>query len=182
MTRAFPAPPGRTEFDEFLYAPIGEEDNGMLLSVLSALARRNVDPWDEASRLARLPREAATRFLTTLIAALPGGSSARADPEMHAKRLSALLPQPIAEISRQSNPKSPVASTIDHRGLVRYMVYYVVLTALFFGAQWLMEHPRQVMRSGTADSPTTGTALPHTLTSAPAAAPGSRINVPSDKR
>jgi hypothetical protein len=44
-----------SEFDDFLYAPIVEGGNGMVLSVLSALARVNVDPWDEAARLARLP-------------------------------------------------------------------------------------------------------------------------------
>jgi hypothetical protein len=75
------------------YAPIAEESNGMLLSVLSALARLNVDPWDEASRLARSPRGAATLFLTILIAALPGGASAPGDPEMHARRLTALPPR-----------------------------------------------------------------------------------------
>src|SRR5271155_19523 len=95
MTRAIAMPPVGSEFDEFLYASIGEENNGMLLSVLSALARLNVDPWDEASRLARLPREAVIRFMATLIAAQPDGVSARADPEMHARRLSALLPQRV---------------------------------------------------------------------------------------
>lgn len=111
----------------------------MLLSVLSALARLNVDPWDEASRLARLPRESATRFLVTLIAALPGGSSARADPEMHARRLSALLPHLITADSQPFNPKSPMAITIDRGRLWRYVIYYAALTALFLGAQWLME-------------------------------------------
>jgi hypothetical protein len=77
VTRTIAAPTAGTKFDEFLYAPIGEENNGMLLSVLSALARLDVDPWDEASRLARLPRSAAIQFLTTLIGALPDGSSAR---------------------------------------------------------------------------------------------------------
>jgi hypothetical protein len=171
MTRALPAVTGRTEFDEFLYAPIAEESNGMLLSVLSALARLNVDPWDEASRLARLPRGAATLFLTTLIAALPGGVSAPGDPEMHARRLTALLPQPITKISEQSAPKSPAAFVIDRRGFVRYMIYYAVLTAFFFGAQWLMERSQQTTHSGIADSPTTGIAVPHTPAFAPAAAP-----------
>jgi hypothetical protein len=32
-----------SEFDSFLYAPIGEDGNGMPLSVLSALARLDVD-------------------------------------------------------------------------------------------------------------------------------------------
>ena len=35
-------------FDEFLCASIVEEKNGMALSVMSAFARRNVDPWQES--------------------------------------------------------------------------------------------------------------------------------------
>jgi hypothetical protein len=38
-------------YNDFLFAPIGEQANGMQLSVLSALARMNVDPWEEAARL-----------------------------------------------------------------------------------------------------------------------------------
>jgi hypothetical protein len=130
---------GGTEFDEFLYAYIGEDSNGMSLSVLSALARRNVDPWDEASRLARLPRSAATQFLTVLIAALPDGASARSNPEMHAERLTALLPRKAASTA-PSNPASIAAVTAPQQGLVRYAFVYLLLMALFFGAQWLMEH------------------------------------------
>jgi hypothetical protein len=44
-----------SEFDNFLFASIGESRNGMLLSVLSALARLDLDPWQEAAELARLP-------------------------------------------------------------------------------------------------------------------------------
>jgi hypothetical protein len=39
-----------SEFDDFLYASIGEDSNGVLLSVLSALARLDVDPWEEAAK------------------------------------------------------------------------------------------------------------------------------------
>jgi hypothetical protein len=42
------------QFGEFLCASIGEEKNGIALSVLSAFARRNVDPWQEAARRARV--------------------------------------------------------------------------------------------------------------------------------
>jgi hypothetical protein len=55
------------EFDDFLFAPIGEEPNGMSLSVVSALARSNVDPWQEAAKLARLPAKTATQRLASLI-------------------------------------------------------------------------------------------------------------------
>jgi hypothetical protein len=38
------------EFENFLFAPIGEDSNGMVLSVLSALARLDIDPWQEAAK------------------------------------------------------------------------------------------------------------------------------------
>lgn len=82
-----------SEFNDFLFAPIGEERNGMLLSVLSALARLDVDPWQEAAELARLPGEAATERLASMIAALPDGPSAPSDPRTIAARLVALLPR-----------------------------------------------------------------------------------------
>ena len=65
------------EFDDFLCASIGEEENGMALSVMSAFARRNVDPWEEAARLSRLPRDVATRELCAIIAELPSGRESR---------------------------------------------------------------------------------------------------------
>jgi hypothetical protein len=134
-------PAAGTEFDEFLYAYIGEENNGMLLSVLSALARLNLDPWDEASRLARLPRPAAILFLTALIAALPPDSSARSNPTLHAERLSALLPR--RGVSGPA-PDPTVVSTPapQHHGIVRYALTCLLLLALFFGVQWLIEHSR----------------------------------------
>ena len=39
-----------SEFDDFLFAPIGADRIGMLLSVLSALARLDIDPWQEAAK------------------------------------------------------------------------------------------------------------------------------------
>ena len=44
----------RSELDGFLYADVGQEPNGMPLTVLSLLARSGVDPWDEARRLCAL--------------------------------------------------------------------------------------------------------------------------------
>jgi hypothetical protein len=82
----------RSEFDAFLFALIGEEKNGMLLSVLSALARLDLDPWREAADLARMPEETAKRRLTYLIEALPNRSLSLPEPEMISTRLVALLP------------------------------------------------------------------------------------------
>lgn len=64
----------------------------MTLSVMSAFARRNVDPWQEAARLSQLPREVATGELSAMIAELPLGTPGRASPRAIAERLIAPLP------------------------------------------------------------------------------------------
>ncbi len=58
------------EFDAFLFASIGEEVNGVPLSVLSALSRLDLDPRTEAARLANLTKEAAADQLARMIALL----------------------------------------------------------------------------------------------------------------
>ena len=93
MTRSASPPLLGPEFDYFLFAPIGEERNGMLLSVVSALARLDVDPWQETAQLAQLPGATATQRLASLIAALPDRPSAHQDPRTIAARLIELLPR-----------------------------------------------------------------------------------------
>ena len=63
----------------------------MRLSVLSALARLEVDPQQEAAKLARLPRPTAAETLASLIALLPHEPSMHRDPETIAARLVAFL-------------------------------------------------------------------------------------------
>lgn len=58
------------EFDAFLFASVGEEVDGVPLSVLSALSRLGLDPWDEAARLAHLTKESAADQLARMIARL----------------------------------------------------------------------------------------------------------------
>lgn len=90
--RAARVPNSRTEFNNFLYAAIGAEANGMGLSVLSAMARMNLDPWREAATLAGLPGRAAIKRFGALIAALPGRPPTQEEPEAIAERLLPLLP------------------------------------------------------------------------------------------
>jgi hypothetical protein len=82
-----------SSYDDFLFASVGEEENGMQLSVLSALARRDVDPWDEASRLAAMSKANAA---STLISILDPASKKYLNPsdaQAMAARLVRLLPQ-----------------------------------------------------------------------------------------
>jgi hypothetical protein len=92
MTRSASVSELSSEFDGFLFAPVWADGNGMLVSVLSALARLNVDPWQEAADLARLPGDRATRRLASLISALPGRPSTHPDTGATAARLIVLLP------------------------------------------------------------------------------------------
>jgi hypothetical protein len=84
--------PHGVDFDRFLYAEVGEDRQGGLLSVVSALARVGVDPWGEAALLARMPVDNAVRSLCVLLAKLPAGSGQPADSVALATRLVALLP------------------------------------------------------------------------------------------
>ena len=108
MTHAALSPLIGPEFDDFLCASIGEDRNGTELSVLSALARLDVDPWQEATSLAEMPRVAAEARLTALIEALRR-EPASAIPSKASAALVALLPKRKAPNVRASD--SIVAAT-----------------------------------------------------------------------
>lgn len=82
-----------SRYDDFLYAPVCEQTNGTQLSVLSALARMDVDPWQEATRLAAMPKATAERTLASLLDLVSGRSWNQSEAEVVAARLVRLLPQ-----------------------------------------------------------------------------------------
>lgn len=86
---------GRSNLNGFLFADIGVEHNGMPLSVMSALARQGLDPWQEAERLAKEPRAVAADGLARLIAAMPASLWSLPDATEIAARLVALLPRQV---------------------------------------------------------------------------------------
>ncbi len=110
-----------SEFDDFLFAVIGEDRNGMPLNVVSVLARVNQDPWQEAASLAALSPEMAARRLGSLLAALPGPTLQQKSAETLAVRLVALLPRrktpntrpSVQELGAASSTARPQADRID---------------------------------------------------------------------
>jgi hypothetical protein len=85
----------------FLFSGVALEHTGMELTLLSALARRGLDPWREAARLAALPRPVAMAELSKTLDALriPNGATV-------ARRLVGLLPNtPKAATSRAATPR-----------------------------------------------------------------------------
>jgi AcrR family transcriptional regulator len=117
------------ELDSFLLAPIGEEKNGILLSILSALARKDIDPWQEAARLSRLPRAVATDSLCAMIAALPPGVAHPADPRSIAERLIALLP--AGGVGESPPRRTPIVAVVTTQpDAVKYIVAMVLVLGL----------------------------------------------------
>ena len=55
--------PDGSDFDAFLQAELGEDRNGVAVTVLSALARVGLEPWTEAKELARLVELAFAKIL-----------------------------------------------------------------------------------------------------------------------
>ena len=157
MTRTVSIPGLGSEFDDFLFAPIGEERNGMPLSVVSALARSDVDPWQEAAQLARLPVEAATERLASLIAALPEASGPRWDPGTIAARLIGLLPH-LAKPDR-----SPIPAGAGATGKPSATLIWAILMMFFLSAQWIAANQRPPAPSDAASAPISSTITPQAL-------------------
>lgn len=130
------------QFDRFLHEPIGEDSNGLALTVLSALARLNVDPWEEAAALSQLPGAAATRKLALLLATLPGRSGAGADSGSLAPRLISLLPGRVPRAA-PTHPGVPPAGTSGRLSILNSVMFFLLIMLLMFTGEWLMTrtHP-----------------------------------------
>ncbi|WP_112323723.1 hypothetical protein [Oceanibium sediminis] len=81
------------EFERFLYAAVGEDRNGYVVTVLSTLARLGLDPWKETAELVTLGRDAARARLGTLLARFRDVPSLASDYGRVAQDLSQLLPE-----------------------------------------------------------------------------------------
>jgi hypothetical protein len=88
-------------YDAFLFELLGVEENGMELSVLSALARAGVDPWAEAKRLAALPRQAAIAAISALLH-LSEPDTARRLAELLPRTAAAQLPTSAKQFDREA--------------------------------------------------------------------------------
>ena len=95
-----------SEFNDFLFALVGEEESGMQLTVLSALTRLGLDPWREAARLSELTKEAATSALAAAISALPEGDWKGPNSRSIAARLVDRLPKHVSPSAKSPQSRS----------------------------------------------------------------------------
>jgi hypothetical protein len=156
-----------SDFDAFLYAAIGEDRNGMPLSVVSALARMNLDPWHEAAALADVSVETATGKLTSLLAALSDPTLTGSSPGITAARLIALLPRRLDTNSRSPATKGGIAAATrpPPRMNVILLAIYMIL---MLGTQFALMRRPPPARADIAHAPAPPAAASH----APPIAPG----------
>lgn len=116
--------PDGPDYDGFLYAFIGEDRNGTMVTVLSILARLGLDPWREASELASLSEGAALRRLGAILEKsgdVPGPSC---EHPAIARKLVSLLP------ARATRPPPSRSSLSSDGGRSRVFVTILAITVL----------------------------------------------------
>jgi len=101
-----------SEFNDFLFAPVGGDGDHGTLTVLSAFSREGIDPWQQAARLRQLPKALATRNLASMLAALPDGARSATEAQRAADRLIELLPRLPSRKARVASAMQRVRRTL----------------------------------------------------------------------
>ena len=136
-----------SEFDAFLFAPLGEDRNGVPLSVISLLARMNLDPWQEAGDLATLPAEAAASRLALSLDSLTDPTLRQVDSRALILKLLALLPQRPPLASRGPGAAIPAVAPASFRA--RLGAAIVIMSAIaLLGSQILAAHRSAPLQPG----------------------------------
>lgn len=126
--------PNNPDFERFLYASVGEDRAGSTVSVLSALARLNVDPWVEAAELAALGRSAAGARLSLLLSRCREVPRLGQDHQAVAHDLARLLPEHTSR-ETPSGDATPKRITVSWGTLLAILaIVYMLIQTIFFGA------------------------------------------------
>ncbi len=128
--------PDGSEYDPFLQAEIGEDRTGAAVTVLSALARLELEPWTEARELASMGRDAAQVRLKAHLAAINDIPSLGLTSGSVATKLVSLLPK------RASHRVSDLPEAITYSGpqisvfwVLMALTGIVILARVYFLAQ-----------------------------------------------
>jgi hypothetical protein len=118
-------PQGQSEFDRFLLTQLQETD-GVPLTVLSMLARQDLEPIEEALRLSQLPYNEAVNSLALKLWKSDSTQWSPSDASILAAQLIALLP-------KEREAESPVTIVARYEGqLMMWLMYGIVLGTLVF--------------------------------------------------
>ena len=153
MTSRPELPIGHPEFDDFLSASVGEDADGVGLSVMSALARLGLDPWSEAARLSDLPRDAAVTALAAMLGRLPAGSWKAKDLGRIADRPADSLPgehRPVRPPAQKRGAAAPRQKAKATRGPLTWLLYGAIAIGFYIFIAQLQ--PERQLEPGSAES------------------------------
>jgi hypothetical protein len=139
MKSVVPKSPPGSEFDHFLFAPVGVDRNGLPLSVISLFARLDLDPWQEAGNLAALSANAAARSLALRLDTLTDPVLRAANPEATVLRLLALLPRRAATTVHTPAAGTGAVAAPDPASRIR-TILFIASAALLVGSQIFAAH------------------------------------------
>jgi hypothetical protein len=127
-----------SEFDKFLFAPLGEDENGLSVSIVSLFARLNLDPWREAGDLAALPADVAARRLIASLETLTDPMVRGEIAESMVPRLLALLPRRIPG-SAQAPPVPDLPAAV-HAGTRLGTLLLIISALVLLGSRLFASH------------------------------------------
>jgi len=129
-------------YDDFLFAPVWEDANGMRVTVLSALARMNVDPWEEATRLAAMPKATAEKTLLSILDLVSGRIWTPPEAAAISARLVRLLPQPGQAAAGTANAATgtAIAATGTAKVSAQRTNYWWVWLGFWLVMSFMMPH------------------------------------------
>ena len=129
--------PTLPQYDSFLFASVGDEVDGVPLSVLSALSRLDLDPRDEAARLSALTKGVAADQLAKMIARLSDRRWTLLETRRIADRLIERLPtSPAAKSERFETGAEPAPGSSQSSFLI-YLALAIDLVVGLFASGFL---------------------------------------------
>lgn len=116
-------------YARFLGAAVGKDRTGTSVSVLSMLARLNVDPWIEASALSNMQVAPAQRRLEALLARFEDVPALASDKSRVASGLLNFLPTREKKTEPATNVRLAQAAKLPFGA----PLYWIIAAALFLG-------------------------------------------------
>ena len=151
-----------SEFDEFLFTPIGEDRNGLPLSVVSLFGRMNLDPWQEAGNLAALSAEAASKRLALSLDTLTDPALREANSKATVLRLLAMLPRRVSSAVQTPVVVTGAVAAPDPRARFR-TIFFVASAIALVASQLLTTHRYTATQPGVVSGPIAQTVPAQTL-------------------